>query len=183
MLELYEVKDGPFATQQEGLAKHGGVLPLNTKLVHSSARNGQPDAWYLLARSPVVRGSDLRDARAAQGELGRWETDFVLTQDAAQRFERFTEANIGNRLAIVLDGQVLSAPTIQSKISDNGRITGAATQEEAADLALNLARRIAARRRRLSRKSAPSGRRSAPIPSARASSPASPASSPSSSSC
>ena len=38
----------------------------------------------------------------------------MLTQDAAKRFERFTEANIGNRLAIVLDKQVLSAPTIQS---------------------------------------------------------------------
>lgn len=138
MLELYEVKDGPFASQQEGLAKHGGVLPLNTKLVHASARNGQPDSWYLLARSPVVRGTDLRSAHAAQGELGRFETDFVLTQDAAHRFERFTEANIGNRLAIVLDGQVMSAPTIQNKISDNGRITGAATQQEAADLALNL---------------------------------------------
>ena len=73
-----------------------------------------------------------------QGELNRWETNFVLTQDAAKRFERYTGANIGNRAAIVLDGVVISAPTIQSKISDNGVITGASTQEEAADLALNL---------------------------------------------
>jgi preprotein translocase subunit SecD len=138
MLELYEVKDGPFATQEEGLAKNGGVLPLNSKLTHAVARNGQAEGWYLLARSPVIRGTDLRSARAAQGELRGWETDFVLTQDAAQRFERFTEANINKRLAIVLDGQVLSAPTIQNKISDNGRITGAGTQQEAADLALNL---------------------------------------------
>lgn len=139
MLELYEVKDGPFASEQEGLAKHGGVLPLNTKLVHAVARAGQSEGWYLLARSPVVRGTDLRSAHAAQGETpGRWETDFVLTQDAAHRFEQFTESNIGNRLAIVLDGQVLSAPVIQSRISDSGRITGAASQQEAADLALNL---------------------------------------------
>ncbi len=139
MLELYEVKDGPFATEQEGLAKHGGVLPLNTKLVHAVARNGQAEGWYLLARSPVIRGTDLRSAHASQGETpGRWETDFVLTQDAAHRFEQFTESNIGNRLAIVLDGQVLSAPVIQSRISDTGRITGAASQQEAADLALNL---------------------------------------------
>jgi preprotein translocase subunit SecD len=41
-------------------------------------------------------------------------------------------------LAIVLDKRVLSAPTIQNKISDTGRITGAASHEEAADLALNL---------------------------------------------
>ena len=70
--------------------------------------------------------------------MNRWETNFVLTQEAAKRFERYTEANIGNRAAIVVDGQVISAPTIQSRISDTGRITGAANQEEAADLALNL---------------------------------------------
>lgn len=138
LLELYEVKDGPFASREEGLAKHGGVLPLNTQLLRGVPRGGQEQGWYLLNRSPVITGRDLRDAHAGQGEMGRWETNFVLTQDAAKRFERFTEANIGNRLAIVLDKMVLSAPTIQNKISDTGRITGAANHEEASDLALNL---------------------------------------------
>ncbi len=111
---------------------------MNTKLVPSVARGGQPPVWYLVSRTPVVRGTDIRDAHATQGEMGHWETNFVLTQDAARRFERYTESNIGNRAAIVVDGQVLSAPTIQSRISDTGRITGAGTQEEASDLALNL---------------------------------------------
>jgi len=137
VLEWDEVKDGPFATREEGLAKHGGVLPLNTKLAPSVARGGQ-QAWYLVSRIPIVRGTDIRDAHASQGDLNRWETTFVLTQEAAKRFERYTEANIGNRAAIVVDGQVISAPTIQSRISDSGRITGAANQEEAADLSLNL---------------------------------------------
>jgi preprotein translocase subunit SecD len=138
ILELYDVKDGPFASREDALAKHGGVLPLNTQLVKAVPRGGNSEGWYLLSRTPVITGRDLRDAHAQQGEMGRWETNFVLTQDAAKRFERFTEANIGNRLAIVLDKQVLSAPTIQNKISDTGRITGAASHEEAADLALNL---------------------------------------------
>lgn len=140
MLELYAVQPngGPFTTQADALGQHGGVLPLNTKLVQASTRNGQAEGWYLLSRSPVIRGTDLRSARASQGELGRWETDFVLTQDAARRFESFTAANINNRLAIVLDGQVISAPTIQGRISDNGRITGASSQQDASDLALNL---------------------------------------------
>lgn len=138
LLELFDVKDGPFSTAEEARAKHGGVLPLNTQLVRGLPRGGQEQGWYLLSRSPVVTGRDLRDAHAQQGEMGRWETNFVLTQDAARRFERFTEANIGNRLAIVLDKMVLSAPTIQNKIGDSGRITGAATHEEASDLALNL---------------------------------------------
>jgi len=137
VLEWDEVKDGPFGSREEALSKHGGVLPLNTKLVPTLPRGGQ-QAWWLVSRSPVVRGTDIRDASAAQGEALRWETNFVLTQDAAKRFARYTEANIGNRAAIVVDGMVISAPTIQSRISDTGRITGAANQEEAADLALNL---------------------------------------------
>jgi preprotein translocase subunit SecD len=137
VLEWDEVKDGPFPTKEDALSKHGGIMPLNTKLVPTLPRDGQ-QAWYLVARSPIVRGTDIRDAHAAQGEMNRWETSFVLTQEAAKRFARYTEANIGNRAAIVVDGQVISAPTIQSRISDTGRITGASTQEEAADLALNL---------------------------------------------
>lgn len=138
ILELFEVKDGPFPSQAEALAKHGGILPLNTKLVPAIPRGGQTEGWFLLSRTPAITGRDLRDAHAQQGEMSRWETSFVLTQDAAKRFERFTEANIGNRLAIVLDNKVLSAPRIENKISDTGRITGAASHEEAGDLALNL---------------------------------------------
>jgi preprotein translocase subunit SecD len=138
MLELFKVIDGPFGSREEALAKNGGVLPLNSQILKAAARGGGQEGWYILERTPVITGRDLRDAHASQGEVGRWETNFVLTQDAARRFERFTETNIGNRLAIVLDKIVLSAPVIQNKISDNGRITGAANHEEASDLALNL---------------------------------------------
>jgi preprotein translocase subunit SecD len=140
MLEISEVKDGPFASPEQALAKHGGVLPLNTKLVKMSPRSGEGsgDNWYLLSRSAVVTGRDLRNARPGRDEFGKWETDFMLTQDGARRFGRFTEANIGNRLAIVLDNQIRSAPTIQAKIEDQGRITGMADQQEASDLALVL---------------------------------------------
>jgi preprotein translocase subunit SecD len=138
MLELYEVIGGPFASREEAMASKGGVLPLNSQIQKSAGKGGAPPEYWILARTPVVTGRDLRDAQPQQGELGRWETTFVLTQDAAKRFERFTGANVGNRLAIVLDKMVLSAPTIQNKISDTGRITGAASHDEAADLALNL---------------------------------------------
>jgi preprotein translocase subunit SecD len=139
LLELYEVKDGPYPRQEDALAKNGGVRPLGTKLVRTAPRVGETsEGWYLLARTPVITGRDLRDARPAQDEFGKWETAFVLSQDAKGRFARFTEANIGRRLAIVLDGQVRSAPVIQARIEDQGRITGAASQQDAADLALVL---------------------------------------------
>jgi preprotein translocase subunit SecD len=141
LLELTEVKDGPFPNREAVLSKHGGVMPPNSRMVRGTARSGggTDETWWLLARSPVVTGRDLRDARPQRGEMpGQWETGFTLTQEAARRFQTFTSANIGNRLAIVLDGAVISAPTIQATISDQGTITGAGTPEEAQDLALNL---------------------------------------------
>ncbi len=57
VLEWDEVKDGPFTSREDGLAKHGGVLPLNTKLVPSVSHGG-PQEWWLVSRIPVVRGTD-----------------------------------------------------------------------------------------------------------------------------
>lgn len=138
MLELYEVKDGPFASPEQGRLNYGGVLPLNTKLMRQASRAGEAEGWFVVSRAPVVTGRDLRNARPQQGEFGKWETSFTLNQDAARRFERFTESHIGKRLAIALDNNIRSAPTIQNAISDSGRITGANDQQEASDLALVL---------------------------------------------
>jgi preprotein translocase subunit SecD len=139
LLELDEVLGGPFGSREEAMASKNGVLPLNAVIVPSIAKGGAPREFYILSRNAVVTGRDLRDARAQQnGQNLGWEAYFVLTQDAAKKFEKFTGANIGNRLAIVLDKQVLSAPNIKSKISDNGVIEGLSGRDEAADLALNL---------------------------------------------
>ena len=138
VLEIVEVKDGPFPSQEQALSQHGGVLPLNTKLVKAPARGGEGVSWYLVSRTPVVTGRDLRNARASQDEFRKWETGFSLSPDGARRFERFTEANIGNRLAVVLDNQIRSVATIQARISDQGRITNVGTEQEASDLALVL---------------------------------------------
>lgn len=139
-LEIVEVKDGPFPSREAALAQHGGILPLNTKLVRMSARSAEPgsESWYLVNKIPVVRGTDVRNARPGQDEFRKWETNFTLSQDAGRRFGRFTEANIGNRLAVILDNQIRSVATIQSRIEDSGRITGQASEQEASDLALVL---------------------------------------------
>jgi preprotein translocase subunit SecD len=136
VLGIYEVKDGPFPSQDAAMAKHGGVLPLNTKLVKSAPRGGDPgDAWYLVARNPVVIGNQLRNARSGQDDVRKWETSFTLSQDGGKRFGRYTEQNIGNRLAVVLDNQTISVATIQSKIEDSGRITNLGSEQEASNLA------------------------------------------------
>jgi protein-export membrane protein SecD len=143
VLELYDVKGGPFASRQEALSQNGGVLPLGTKLIGAPTTGDQTNSRgggvYLVARTPVVRGPDIRDAKPQNGDLpNTWDTGFVLSQDAAKRFAAYTGSHVGQRLAIVLDGKVLSAPTIQNQINDQGRITGAPSQQDAMDLALNL---------------------------------------------
>jgi preprotein translocase subunit SecD len=137
-LGLYEVKGGPFGSREEGMQSKGGVLPLDSQFVKGLSAANQPAQIWLLARTPVVLNRDIRDARPQQSQDRGWETEFVLAQDAAKRFERFTGAHIHDRLAIVLDNVVLSAPVINAKISDNGVIEGMGTHDNAADLALNL---------------------------------------------
>ena len=70
VLEWYSVEDGPFASAAEAKAQHGGILPFNRKLVATRAVADGPRAWYLLGGQPIVRGTDLQDARVAAGALG-----------------------------------------------------------------------------------------------------------------
>jgi preprotein translocase subunit SecD len=146
-LSLVRVSDGPFASETEALSKYGGVLPPGTVLVPGkpeSATAGQPSGqvYYLLDRSPIVTGQDLRDASASPStdNPGEYEVDFKLSNAAAARFGPFTEqqAAINGRMAVVLDHQVYEAATIKGRIDDSGRITGGFSQESAQNLALVL---------------------------------------------
>jgi preprotein translocase subunit SecD len=135
VLEIDDVKDGPYPSRDAALAQHGGILPLNTKLVKVKPRGAsEGEQWYLVGKNPVVSGQEMRNARPAQGDVRGWETDFTLSPDAGKRFGRYTEANINNKLAVVLDNQAVSVATIEAKIEDSGRITGLANQDEAIDL-------------------------------------------------
>jgi preprotein translocase subunit SecD len=138
ILGLYEVKGGPFGSREEAMSSLKGSMPLDSQFVKGRQEGNIPAPIYLLARTPVVTGRDIRDSRPQQSQDRGWETEFVLAQDAAKRFERFTGAHIHDRLAIVLDGVVLSAPVINAKIADNGVIEGMGDHDHAADLALNL---------------------------------------------
>src|ERR1700722_14764312 len=58
----------PFTSREDGLAKLGGILPLNETLVKAKPRvRGQPDDWYLVSKFPVITGKDMRSARPGQG--------------------------------------------------------------------------------------------------------------------
>ncbi len=128
-LELKLVIDSSFSLEElrKKLTEDTEILP---------SREG--DEWFLLDKVPVVSGSDLKTAYMSQDEFGRPAVGFELKGDAADRFAEFTSKNIGKRLAIVLEDKVVSAPVIQSRISDRGQITGNFTSEEVRDLALIL---------------------------------------------
>jgi preprotein translocase subunit SecD len=144
-LELKLVEDpATYPSEAAALAAHGGVLPPATEIVpgRSEARNPQDsgEVWYILSRTPVVTGRDLRSATETRNtEMpGQWQINFTLSAEAARRFGPFTETNTGRQMAIVLEKKVYSAPRIQSRIEDQGRIDGNFSQESAHDLALVL---------------------------------------------
>ena len=138
VLEWYAVDGGPYRSPEEAISGFGGVLPLGTKLGHTAPDAASGMLWYLLKGQPVIRGSDLRDARVSANDLSLPVTTFVLSQEAAKRFERYTSNNLGKHAAILVDNQILSVPEIEDVIRDSGQIRGARTIEEAQDLALNL---------------------------------------------
>jgi len=138
MLEMKLVEDGPYNSETEALSSHGGILPPDTMLMRSveAGRTG----WYIVSRSSVVTGRDLRNARAeVNPEIpGAYQVSFTLSNDGASRFGPFTERNIGRLLGVALDNRLRSVATLQGRIDDSGRITGQFSLEEASDLALVL---------------------------------------------
>ena len=80
-------------------------------------------------------GDIVKHAKVDYGSLGQPQIDFELTADGAKRFGEVTRENINHRLAIVLDGELCSAPNIQSAIeTGNGQITGHYTPDSARSL-------------------------------------------------
>lgn len=85
----------------------------------------------------VMTGSGLK-AAAAEFQTTQWHIRFELTEEGSAIFGPFTAAHVGQPLAIVLDGEVLSAPRIDSALDTGGVITGQFTEDEAKQLALQL---------------------------------------------
>ena len=138
-LELKLVETGPSTDKAQLLAATNGQVPSQLELVEAKPEAGQRQSgWYLVRRAAVITGRDLKNARPARGQYGSNEISFFLTAAGAEKFGAATGANVGRHLAIILDKRVQSAPRIDDRITDSGRITGSFTPEEANDLALVL---------------------------------------------
>src|SRR5258708_4134884 len=107
------------------------------KLVHEDNRNGQPvKRIYFVKVRPEMTGKHVARAFVQYDDVGRPYVALSFDPEGAAIFGRVTSANVGRQLAIVLDGELYSAPTIQDAITGgNAQITGSFSLTEAQELA------------------------------------------------
>ena len=124
----------------------GKTAQLNFRLVNDSTEFGveelisETGEKLKISKRIVMSGENLIDAQPSiQNQQNEPTVSFTLDRLGAQKFGRATTDNVGKRLAIVLDGKIISAPNINEPItSGNGMISGNFTFQEATDLALLL---------------------------------------------
>jgi len=139
LLELKLVEAGPAPTQEALLQAYNGKVPEEFEVVSGAAGGGDSGTmFYLVRKVAAVTGADLRGASPTIDENNRPAVRFLLTGDGARKFGKVTGENINRFLAIILDGRVQSAPRIEGRITDEGRISGSFTREEVNDLSLVL---------------------------------------------
>ncbi|MBS4240888.1 protein translocase subunit SecD [Campylobacter vulpis] len=132
LMEVDESKMSKAHTMSEAQAASYGLVLM------SDSRN--ENLKYTLKSIPILDGSMLTDARVGFSDTSTYPViNFTLNSEGAKKFADYTGANVGKRLAIVLDNKVYSAPSINERIGGgSGQISGAFTQEEARDVAVAL---------------------------------------------
>jgi preprotein translocase subunit SecD len=120
------------------LANYNGRLPEDLEILEGDLRDANGDVvgkkYYAVEKRRSVTGRDLKTARPSLGQFNDPIVEFSLTPDGSREFGELTGKNTGQGLAIVLDGRVVSAPVIRSRIVDSGIIEGNFTQQEVEDL-------------------------------------------------
>ena len=131
-MEEIEVSDGTIILNPE-------VIPESSEIIYQMAKNSEGNrvvnALYVLEKETKLNGDRITGASVNRNEMSQIAVGFEMDLTGAQEFSRITGDNIGRRLAIVLDNEVISAPNINARISGNGQITGNFDFEEAQDLA------------------------------------------------
>ncbi len=124
----------------------GKTAKLNFRLVANNEEFGveklisENNEELNISKRIIMSGENLIDAQPNfNNQSNEPAVSFTLDRLGAQKFGRATTDNVGQRLAIVLDGKIISAPTINEAItSGSGIITGNFSFQEATDLALLL---------------------------------------------
>ena len=132
-LRLTLVERGPFPDREAALQSYDNSLPPDLEVLPGpiDSDGAGRSVFYVVRRTPVVAGTDLRDARQSLDEFNRPAVAFTLKPDAGRRFGAFTERHLNRSLATVLDNRVTSVATILARIEDQGQITGISREEMA----------------------------------------------------
>ncbi|HEX5219943.1 MAG TPA: protein translocase subunit SecD [Verrucomicrobiae bacterium] len=118
-----------------------GEIPPNYELLRRKQRNknGTESVEEVLVKKRAERGltgNIIKHAMVVRGNLGEPQINFTLNEEGTVTFGQVTRENVGRRLAIVLDGKLYSAPSINSPIeTGSGQITGSFDVREAFELA------------------------------------------------
>ncbi len=139
----YPEGGGSASSRDEILSHYGGTLPDDVQIKVEDIRNDQTkevvgQRYYAVEASSAVTGRDLKNAHSGLGQFQEPVVNFSMTPEGADKFGKLTGDNVGRYLAIVLDGKIVSAPRINSRISDSGVIEGSFTQEQVQDLSTAL---------------------------------------------
>jgi preprotein translocase subunit SecD len=120
--------------------KYPDGLPPDTEIAFEKEKGSDRVlAVYLVPRAPDLTGDSLTDARSSLDNRYGWIVNFAFNAEGAKRFAKLTGDNVGKQLAILLDGQIYSAPSLQSRIGGGrGFIHGRFASQDAADLAVIL---------------------------------------------
>jgi SecD/SecF fusion protein len=143
------VREEDLPVVQQLLATGGidSIIPPDSKIEWSAPNQGSRGvtgrALYVLKREPEMTGGSIATAQAQVGlnssAPGSWGVSMTMTPKGRAEFARVTGNNVGRYLAIVLDGEVASAPTIRERIPNgNASITGNFDVDNSKDLAIVL---------------------------------------------
>jgi preprotein translocase subunit SecD len=126
------------AENEELLRAAHPEIPEDQEVVVSHGADGSVIEAYLVPKTVILTGAMLEDARLSFGRRNEPMVSFTWNSEGTRLFREFTGEHINERLAAVLDGVVITAPVIRSRIGRDGVIEGRFTQEEAANLAVAL---------------------------------------------
>lgn len=115
-----------------------GVIEPGYEVLRRKERNKQGQEMVeavMVRKRAEMTGSGIRSAMVTRGNMGEPEINFNLDSQGAERFAEITRENVGRRLAIILDGELYSAPVIRTAIeTGSGSITGKFDDREAFEL-------------------------------------------------
>ena len=111
-----------------------GIYYVGQKTDSSLTLSNSTDTVFINP-TPIITLKDFKLVRVIKGDFGTYAIEIVLNESSAQKFEIATEKWIGKRLAMVVDGKLTMAPTVQSKIT-GGRlsISSSMTKAEAKEM-------------------------------------------------